>query len=205
LDDNFLRLIGGALTGNVTLSVTPINNNHIITKAFADANFLSLVGGTVTGNITLGSGSTISCPTAPITVDHLANKSYVDTTTVSLFGDTMTGFLTLSADPTNVLHAVTKQYVDNAVISGGGAFVLTTGSTMTGNLFVPATISPSATQVVTYDYIKSNFVSSSPVTNNTPIQEELKYTTVFSNTMSIDSIEIQFSVSNILYKILFDY
>lgn len=28
-------------------------------------------------------------------------------------GDTMTGFLTLSADPTNALHAVTKQYADN--------------------------------------------------------------------------------------------
>jgi len=30
-------------------------------------------------------------------------------------GDTMTGFLTLSADPTNALHAATKQYVDAEV------------------------------------------------------------------------------------------
>ncbi|MEM4258033.1 MAG: hypothetical protein QXL17_02635, partial [Candidatus Thermoplasmatota archaeon] len=29
--------------------------------------------------------------------------------------DTMTGFLTLNADPTNALHAATKQYVDNGV------------------------------------------------------------------------------------------
>ncbi len=33
-------------------------------------------------------------------------------------GDTMTGFLTLNADPTAVLHAATKQYVDSAVASG---------------------------------------------------------------------------------------
>lgn len=43
-------------------------------------------------------------------------------------GDTMTGFLTLNADPTNPLHAVTKQYVDNALsipttdLVVGGAF-----------------------------------------------------------------------------------
>ncbi|MGI0076022.1 MAG: hypothetical protein ACREAU_01280, partial [Nitrosopumilaceae archaeon] len=30
-------------------------------------------------------------------------------------GDTMTGFLVLNADPTNSLHAATKQYVDNVV------------------------------------------------------------------------------------------
>jgi len=36
-------------------------------------------------------------------------------TKVALAGDTMTGFLTLSADPTNNLHAVTKQYVDNEI------------------------------------------------------------------------------------------
>jgi hypothetical protein len=39
---------------------------------------------------------------------------------VAKSGDTMTGFLTLHADPTNALHAVTKQYVDAAVSSGVG-------------------------------------------------------------------------------------
>ena len=35
-------------------------------------------------------------------------------------GGTMTGALALAADPTNDLHAATKQYVDEAVSSGGG-------------------------------------------------------------------------------------
>jgi hypothetical protein len=30
-------------------------------------------------------------------------------------GGSMTGYLTLHADPTNGLHACTKQYVDNAI------------------------------------------------------------------------------------------
>lgn len=34
---------------------------------------------------------------------------------VNRSGDTMTGFLTLFDDPTNTLHAATKQYVDNAI------------------------------------------------------------------------------------------
>jgi hypothetical protein len=34
-------------------------------------------------------------------------------TPVNKAGDTMTGFLTLNADPTNALHASTKQYVDS--------------------------------------------------------------------------------------------
>ena len=38
-------------------------------------------------------------------------------TKVALAGDTMTGFLTLSADPQNLLHAATKNYVDQAINS----------------------------------------------------------------------------------------
>lgn len=40
-------------------------------------------------------------------------------TPVNKAGDTMIGALTLSADPTNNLHAATKQYVDSAVNSSG--------------------------------------------------------------------------------------
>ena len=42
-------------------------------------------------------------------------------TKVSLSGDTMTGFLTLNANPTNTLHAATKQYVDSAISGAVGA------------------------------------------------------------------------------------
>lgn len=39
----------------------------------------------------------------------------LNTAYVAKGGDTMSGFLTLNADPTNALHAATKQYVDAAV------------------------------------------------------------------------------------------
>jgi hypothetical protein len=45
-------------------------------------------------------------------------------------GDTMIGFLTLNANPTNPLHAATKQYVDTL----GTSYVLKSGDTMTGLL-----------------------------------------------------------------------
>lgn len=41
--------------------------------------------------------------------------SLLNTAYVAKGGDTMTGYLTLNADPTNALHAATKQYVDAAV------------------------------------------------------------------------------------------
>jgi hypothetical protein len=66
---------------------------------------------------------------APSVLDTLAelsaainnDESFASTVTgliaekVALSGDTMTGFLTLSADPTNSLHAATKQYVDDNI------------------------------------------------------------------------------------------
>jgi hypothetical protein len=42
-------------------------------------------------------------------------------TKVSKAGDTMTGALTLNANPTNNLHAATKQYVDASNLPAGGA------------------------------------------------------------------------------------
>lgn len=56
--------------------------------------------------------SSTSVVTSDITA--LVNSVYV-----ALAGSTMTGFLTLSADPTNAMHAATKQYVDNLFSSGG--------------------------------------------------------------------------------------
>ncbi|WEM34501.1 hypothetical protein [Xanthomonas phage X1] len=43
----------------------------------------------------------------------------VDSTYLKLSGGSLTGFLTLHADPTNAMHAVTKQYVDTVMASGG--------------------------------------------------------------------------------------
>jgi hypothetical protein len=53
---------------------------------------------------------------------------------VLVAGDTMTGFLTLNANPTNVLHATPKQYVDAEILDA--AFVELAGDTMTGDLIM---------------------------------------------------------------------
>ena len=57
-------------------------------------------------------------------------------------GGTMTGFLTLNADPTAILHAATKQYVDSKAVlvaDGGnfdsGASLVSTSTTYDGGSF----------------------------------------------------------------------
>ncbi len=45
--------------------------------------------------------------------DRYYTETESDTRFINVEGDTMTGFLTLHSDPTNSLHATTKQYVDN--------------------------------------------------------------------------------------------
>ena len=66
---------------------------------------------------------------------------------VARSGDTMTGLLTLSGDPTNALHAATKQYADAAAAAAATGRVAKSGDTMTGNLALPAgvTSTPSLT------------------------------------------------------------
>ena len=60
---------------------------------------------------------------AAAAAEAAANTAVAATTNkVDRTGDVMTGFLTLNADPTAVLHAATKQYVD-AHAGGGGATV----------------------------------------------------------------------------------
>ena len=77
-------------------------------------------------------------------------------------GDTMTGFLTLYAQPTQPMHAATKQYVDSAI--GGippnpdvSDFVHRSGDTMTGALsnthgfFGPVYLSGNASNCLIWD------------------------------------------------------
>ena len=61
---------------------------------------------------------------------------------VNIVGDTMTGFLTLNADPTQAMHAATRQYVDaqapaapgdGALTVNGNDITDTTGGQFTAN------------------------------------------------------------------------
>jgi archaellum component FlaC len=79
-----------------------------------------LANATFTGTISLPSTTSIGDISAT-EIGHLDNVSSNIQTQIdgklSLSGGTMTGAITLSADPTQALHAATKQYVDN--ISAG--------------------------------------------------------------------------------------
>ena len=81
------------------------------------ASFRLLVGADVPvassgvqGTVIVGSNITLSSGTISLTSGNVTTA--LGYTPVNKAGDTMTGLLTLSADPTNALHAATKQYVD---------------------------------------------------------------------------------------------
>ena len=65
---------------------------------------------TARSNLSVYSQSQVTSAIAAAVADYLIKT-----------GGTLTGFLTLHADPTNVLHAVTKQYVDARSVINGDA------------------------------------------------------------------------------------
>jgi hypothetical protein len=158
-DNTKLDLVGGTMTGLLTLSGAPVVALHAATKAYvdsADATKLALAGGTMTGAITLSGAPTIALhPATKSYVDSgdaaldtrldaaeasiatlstdPTTKSYVDTQDnlkVSKSGGIMTGLLTLSGDPTTNMHAATKAYADLMLPLIGGT--LTGALTLAG-------------------------------------------------------------------------
>lgn len=68
------------------------------------------------GRITsTGAAVTITPAWSSVTGKPTTLSGYGITDALALAGGTLTGALTLAADPTNALHAATKQYVDNAI------------------------------------------------------------------------------------------
>lgn len=134
---NLTGNVTGALTGNALTATTLETARLIAGKSFngsADVELSQLTRGSyLTGSSYNGSAATTWAVDA--TSDNTASKVVArdasgnfsaGTITAALTGnvtgsasnnvlkagDTMTGFLTLHADPSNALHAVTKQYVD---------------------------------------------------------------------------------------------
>ena len=105
------------------ISTANANTDNLIGDGTVDGT----AGNTVTDRIATAVSDLVdSAPGALDTLNELAaalgdDASFSTTITTSIAekvakaGDTMTGFLTLSADPTNALHAATKQYVDAEV------------------------------------------------------------------------------------------
>jgi hypothetical protein len=77
---------------------------------------------------------------------------------VNMTGDTMTGYLTLNADPVNAMHAATRNYVDNDIISLEALKVNRAGDTMTGMLNLPNT-TPTSLQATTKVYVDQSITT----------------------------------------------
>ena len=95
---------------------------------------------------------------------------------LSGYGDTMQGALTLKSDPTEPLHAATKQYVDNHAGSGGGV--------VTGTYVGHNQSGPSNPTSLTFDFapklliIKSKTGEGQAILNLNDATEEYSETTV---------------------------
>jgi hypothetical protein len=138
-----LSLIGGTLTGTLTLAADPASIMQAATKRYVDtqvATALPKSGGALSGVLSLAADPTTSL--------QAATKQYVDShvaNAVPKAGGTLTGPLTLAADPSAVLHATTKRYVDSQVSTA----VPKAGGTLSGPLNLsadPATSLQAATK-----------------------------------------------------------
>jgi hypothetical protein len=137
-----LPLVGGTLTGPLTLSADPSASLQAASKRYVDTQVgtaLPKTGGTLSGALVLASD--------PATSLQAATKQYVDgqiSTAVPKTGGALTGALTLPADPSSALQAATKQYVDTRVARSG--------DTLTGPLVLAA--DPTASlQAATKNYV----------------------------------------------------
>lgn len=162
----YLPLIGGSLTGFLTLHANPTANLHAATKGYVDAGLagldtdlsndlaaaiatrLPLVGGQMQGQIkSVG---------PPVASEDLGSKGYIDTQVATrltqaqadarflqLAGGSLTNFLTLHADPAQALHAASKGYVDQQTATrltqaqADARFLQLSGGTLTGPLILP--------------------------------------------------------------------
>jgi hypothetical protein len=108
---NVTGSVTGDVIGNLKGSVLSSNNQVMINNVTRE--FV----GSLTGNAS--SASTLAVPRTINGVEFDGSESIVitDTTRLSVLGGTLAGPLTLAADPVDVRHAVTKQYVDNLVQS----------------------------------------------------------------------------------------
>lgn len=139
LQDNFLSSTGASpmeadlnMGGfHITNLGTPVNSTDAATMGYADTK-VSKSGDTMTGALSMsnatglayidmGNTNKIINLADPTNVRDAVNLQTADGRFVKKGGDTMTGVLTLSADPTQAMHASTKQYVDNQITQASAA------------------------------------------------------------------------------------
>jgi hypothetical protein len=116
----------GAEAGSSGLTITGTGEGASVTIAHADTSSVSNLTSNNSDNIVIQDVSFTfdtygHVTAATVGTMDLDSRYYTETESDNRFanvaGDTMTGYLTLHADPSNALHAATKQYVD-AVAEG---------------------------------------------------------------------------------------
>lgn len=99
----------GYLDGVTSSVQTQLNNLSSDKAPIADPTFTGTVSGITKSMVGLGNADNTSDADKPVST---AQQAALDTK-LNLAGGTMTGKITLDGDPTQALHAVTKQYVDS--------------------------------------------------------------------------------------------
>jgi hypothetical protein len=116
----------GTSSGSVTLPNSSLANSSVTigttaislggsSTTLAGLTSVSSTGftGALTGNASTATTLQTARNINGVSFNGSADITIADSTKLPLAGGTLTGALTLSADPTNALHAATKQYVDN--------------------------------------------------------------------------------------------
>jgi hypothetical protein len=108
---NVIGNVTGNVTGNITGNVLASNGQVVINNSTRE--FI----GSLTGNASSASALAVARTINGVAFDGSQSIVITDTTRLSVLGGTLAGPLTLAADPIDVRHAVTKQYVDNLIES----------------------------------------------------------------------------------------
>ena len=115
VSDDIILAVGPTGTTN-TYGLTIEESGDTITFKHADTSSQSSVNnsnGNVIQDITIDEFGHISSLGSVNLDDRYYTESEADTRFVNVDGDSMTGFLTLHANPTQAMHAATKEYVDS--------------------------------------------------------------------------------------------
>lgn len=120
--------VTGNVFGNVKGNILDTNNQVIVN------NTTRQFSGSLIGNADSASALAVARTINNVEFDGTQSITITDNTRIARSGDTMAGPLSLAAAPTLPLHAVTKQYVDQALASKPLFFSLDTrGLTISGS------------------------------------------------------------------------
>lgn len=188
-------------TGTITLSLGAITPTSVAATGTVTGSNLSgtntgdqtiTLTGDVTGSGTGSFATTLSTVNASpqtdtfrkltvngkglVTATSAVGSSDITTalgyTPVNKAGDTMTGLLILSGDPSNVLGAATKQYVDQQISAGMGTVSIVTDSTLSatiGYLYVLTNTSTQTTVTLPASPAVGDIISISNFTTRTDV------------------------------------